>query len=484
VISVVIFDLDETLADTGSLPSGRRVPSQVLAPGFPGREWVIDKSLADLPGELICRGYLVSIATRAPQPYASTLVHLLGVDTQELWASCGGGVAKATRITHELQQLRISPSECIYVGDGEHDRQIAAAVGCKYIHVDTARSGSLLASLPSLTDIPHYRRPPRWTDGAFREITGVFGELGSQVSHGRYFQLSNRLNIEGRTALALAMLQVVPQSRFRRDNQITLFSNLRSEHSSCIVQTRPFLHVDSRIVTKVELRRDAELRRAYLEGLGRCIKGIRCQLEVGTTTVEVRSVLDYQTAWGRALGVVKNYGNHDGNLKFRSGPEPELGALDFIADVVAAQMLDLGDSIIVPTPSHPYSEHQPGEVSRRLAYLVAARMNLPVAEILQRQGSDYVSRSGTVTVPSLEGRRGRAVLIEDQITTGNSINKAVTALSLLPNDRLRQPVVVSYSVSRRILERSNAVIPPAIEHCGMTLMTERIGLDCLCGRSA
>jgi len=84
MISVVIFDLDETLAETGFLPPGRRTPSQLLSPGLGGRDWVTDQSIADLPGELICRGYSVAIATRAPQPYASTLIHLVGVDTQDL----------------------------------------------------------------------------------------------------------------------------------------------------------------------------------------------------------------------------------------------------------------------------------------------------------------------------------------------------------------------------------------------------------------
>lgn len=498
MISVVIFDLDETLAETGFLPPGRRTPSQLLSPGLGGRDWVTDQSIADLPGELICRGYSVAIATRAPQPYASTLIHLVGVDTRDLWASCGQGLEKATRITQQLGQWNIAPAECLYVGDGDHDREIAASVGWQYVHVSDARSGALLASLPALKDIPHYRRPPKWLDGDFENVEHLFEVNPMGDSAEEHFKVSGQLDRDGRTALACALLRLTPQKRSRRENQLTLFANLAPKHASCIVQELPFLHVDSRIVTKVELRRDAELRRAYLEGLGRCIPGLRYQMEVGTTAIEVRSVVDFQTVWGHALGTVKHYGNHDRNRIFRSGPEPQLGALDFIADVVAAQMLDLADSVVVPTPSNPYTDGQPGEVSRRLAHLVAHRLQLPVAEKLQRQGVDFVPNPTADPWESFEytnefgktdivrrkvGPGTRAVLVEDQITTGNSINRAVAALSLLPDDRYHRPVVVTYSVSRRVLERCNIEMPQATERCGLEIMTEQFGVACQCGRN-
>ena len=252
MISVVIFDLDETLAETGSLPSGRRNPSHVLSPGLGGRDWVTYQSLADLPGDLICRGYTVAIATRAPQPYASTLIHLLGVDTRHLWASCGQGLAKATRIKQELGRWKVNPTECLYVGDGDHDREIAASVGCQYVHVSDARSGALLASLPALDGIPQYRLPPKWVDGDFENVKSGFGvhRYGDFAEH--ELKVSGQLDRDERVAFACALLRVVPQKRSRRENQFTLFANLAPEHASCIVQDAPFLHVDSRIITKAE----------------------------------------------------------------------------------------------------------------------------------------------------------------------------------------------------------------------------------------
>ncbi len=495
MISVVIFDLDETLAATGHLPPGRRTPSQLLSPGLGGREWVTDQSLADLPGELICRGYSVAIATRAPRPYASTLIHLLGVDTRMLWASCGQGLAKATQILQELELGGITPPECIYVGDGDHDREIATHVGCQYVHISDAISGAFLASLPPLAEIPRYRRPPNWANGEFEHFAGLFS--AHEMEEAWAEQIVEQFDHEERVAFACASLRVAPQKMSRRENQLTLFANLTPEHASCIVQESPFLHVDSRIVTKAELRRDAVLRRAYLEGLSRCFPGLRVQMDVGGIEAEVRSVVDYQSEWGRALGTIKNYGNHDRNGNFRSGPEPELGGLDFVADVVAAQILDLSDHFVVPTPSHPYSDGQPGEVSRRLAHLVAERVELPVAEVLERQGADYLpdptvpwSAFGhtnefgeTDRVRRRVGPGKRAVLIEDQITTGNSINNAVQALSRLPDERLHRPVVVSYSMSRRVVERCHGVLPQTTLHCGLRIMTQLFGVNCLCGRN-
>jgi len=497
MISTVIFDLDETLADTGFLPAGRRSPSQLLSPGLGGREWVSDQSLADLPGELIARGYSVAIATRSPQAYASTLIHLLGTDTQALWASCGSGLAKAERITQEIGKRNVPPTECLYVGDGDHDREIAAMVGCQYVHVSDARSGVLLASLPNLSCVPQHRRPPKWDDRDFTNVDYLFE--ATQFGDYPEYELkeSGQLDEDERTAFACALLKIAPQKRSRRENQLTLFAGLTPEHASCIVLETPFLRVDPRIVTRVELRRDAELRRAYLEGLGRSIPGLRFQLDVGAMAVEIRSAVHYQSAWGHALGKVKNYGDHDRNGVYRSGSEPELGGLDFIADVITAQALDLADSIVVPNPSNPYTDRQPGEVSRRLAHLVAQRLRLPVAEILQRQGVDYVPSQfvpwgmlginefgETDMVHRKVGHGRRAILIEDQITTGNSINRAVAALSLLPDDRLHRPVVVSYSVSRRVLERCDSAVPQATDQCGLRTMTERFGVVCRCGRNS
>jgi len=221
-------------------------------------------------------------------------------------------------------------------------------------------------------------------------------------------------------------------------------------------------------------------------------------MQVGATAVEVRSVVEYQTMWGRALGTVKNYGDHDRNRVVRSGPEPELGSLDFIADVVAAQMLDLANSVVVPAPSNPYNDRQPGEVSRRLAHLVAHRVQLPVAEKLRREGRNFVPNppadpwesyeytnefGKTETLRRKAGPGTGAVLIEDQITTGDSINRAVEALSHLPDDRYHRPVVVTYSVSRRVLTRCTTEMPDVPDGCGLQNMTEQYGVGCRCGRN-
>lgn len=495
MISLVIFDLDETLADTGSLPPGRRVPSQLLSPGLGGRDWVANQSLSDLPGELICRGYEVVVATRSPKPYASTLIHLLGIDTRDLWASCGDGLAKATRIRHELDRLKTAPIECLYVGDGEHDRQIADAVGCQYIHVEHARSGALLTSLPPLDTLPQSRRPPRWVGGDFADVQRIVEPL-DMYAYRR--QDSLRLDREERGALSFLLLGLAPQMRSRREQQMSLFADLTPEHAACIVRRTPFLHVNSRIVTKTELRRDAELRRAYLAGLRRCFPGVSYQMEVGATTVSIRSVVDFQSVWGRALGVVKNYGNHDQNGVFRSGPETELGALDFIADVVAAQLCNQTDVMIIPVPCHPYSDWQPGEVSRRLSHLVAHRLQVPIAEVLQRRGTEYVSNpfvpwgaypdwdefDEVHRVVRHVGGGSRAILVEDQITTGTSIHRAVATLAELNDYRLQHPEVLSYSVSRRVLSRLNTAMPPVADRCGFRVMSGRFGVSCPCGRDA
>ena len=111
---LVFFDLDGTLADTAGLPAGRRTPWQVLAPGASGASsrWAFSAEVSATPAALMARGYVVVVVPRAPLRYASTLLHLLGVQVDDIIASTGGGVDDKVRAMREACRARATqPSQ-------------------------------------------------------------------------------------------------------------------------------------------------------------------------------------------------------------------------------------------------------------------------------------------------------------------------------------------------------------------------------------
>jgi hypothetical protein len=149
-IRVVVFDLDGTLARTDTIIE-RRTPYEILRRAQTPEATVALSYGADvsaLPGRLVARGYPVAVISRAPMPYASTLLGVLGIDYCALWA--GGRRTPAVKLREVALLYDVRDKELLYVGDQPDDEAAACTVGCQF------------------------RQPP-WREGTSTRLRGVNG---------------------------------------------------------------------------------------------------------------------------------------------------------------------------------------------------------------------------------------------------------------------------------------------------------------------
>lgn len=447
----VIFDLDGTLANTESLPPGRRTPWQLLQPGIDhdsADRWRFSPDVSGVPGRLITRGYRVAIATRAPIAYASTLCFLLGVDVEVIRASCGAGVQKSNHLAAISKKWGLRPNQVVYVGDLEEDADIAATAGCEFLHASELGS-------------PEFER--RFSSVSTDDRVTV------QIERLRSFEPTTP---QEKASRAFALLRAEPALDDRRELQRTFFQNADPSMRECVIDIAPGLfQIHRSIITKTELQADRRLHSEYLAGLGRLFPADQraVELPVGGP-LQVRFLTPY-AIYGSELRKAKDYGSHGNGFgsRFRSGPEPELAKLDLIADVVASA-LSPSRTPVVPVPSSPPSERQPGQVSRRLARMVAERLGRPYLEVLDRSDGDQFECSHD------RRDRGRVLLLDDQFTSGSSL---VQAASILRAEGFTVGGALVFSMK---VPRAKSIPEKPARVCPLSALFDEVGMSCSCGR--
>ncbi len=449
-VRAFVFDLDGTLADTANLPSGRRMPWQVLEPGLGAeKNWEFSSEVSELPGLLLTRGYRVAIATRAPHPYASTLCFLLLADTEYIEASCGSGVSKAATLTSLCQRWELKPHEVAYVGDLPEDALIAQIAGCDFVDAADLHDVTFTDCFPAVA--PH---------AALRPVLTRIARYSPGTP-------------EQRAAQAAAALLCHPSSQHRRERQTALFESLHQSMQRCIISSPVGLFQIRRdFITNTELANESGLYREYRAGLQRLFPPAYFEYpNLAGGPVTVRYYVHYST-FGEQLRLAKDYGSHGRGMgsRFHSGPNVQLYRLDLIADIMAAPLSAADELPIVPVPSSRAGAARPGEVSRRLASLVANRSGLTWCDLLRHEDDDSFSYIGDATKPR------EVLLLDDQLTHGTSLLKAIAVLRA-NGHVVNQAVVFSVKdsqISFHPVER--------YPDCPFEETFEEFGLECSCGR--
>ena len=453
----IVFDLDGTLADTASLPKGTRSPWQVLAPGLsrpddlPDLRWSFEAQVSDLPGKLLACGYRVAILTRAPIAYASTLVHLLGLDTELIQASAGGEESKAHHLTRLAERWGIPASDLVYVGDTDADAAAAKLAGCIFRDAAVLRKVDM-AKIPAIAP---YERPETARVGetgggplpSYHPITlGSLVQISEQIRggvpdlavHAKLFRevtLNAEISDADKAAIAFFSLLANPAVPHRSELQDALLRRLTPAMRSCLIQDSPALfQIHPQVITRFELRMSPSLYEQYLAGLARLFDK-RTESFLGTTHLYI---VPYQSRWGHELGRAKNYG-------LVSGPQPKLGKLDLIADVIAAHVPPNSQGKpLVPVAARPGSAQHPAQCSLRLAFMVGKRT--------QRQVFPILNHDGGLVPGALIPKANKVLLIDDQVTTGKSVTSAATTLR---NNAIEVAGVISYSKSTRLSQTTD-----------------------------
>lgn len=475
----VVFDLDGTLAATEGLGNGQRKPADVLAPGRsadPGR-WAISQYVSDLPGRLIAKGYYVAIATRAPCAYASTLIELLGLDTLTLLTSCGDAPSKGKKISELLRKWRIEPTNAVYVGDEPQDELVAEAAGASFFSATGLASGELEEWLEDdrleLPLSPYLRNYTGDPDDDDRNLIWMLRDGIPDPD----FYLAH-LDDERRhasslleAALCMHTLLARPGISARRNLQLALLNHLPEGAGPCIIrlsESQGLFSVRPTLLTKAELRLDADLDDAYVKALGRMYPPETRWVGggPGNDWQGIRYLRPYNNKklFGDRLRKIKDYGG-EFKTRFRSGPNTELNGLGLIADMMSTAVRP-GADMVVPIPSAPFSAEQPAETSYRLACLIAQRLGLPYAELLERRRDEFTAAP--------DSQRRSVLLVDDQVTKGDSVRHAAQALERAEIDLAS---VVTYS-------SSHTEDTDAQQRCPMAAVNASQNLQCVCKRPA
>ena len=458
------------------------MPAHVLAPGRAAvsNRWAVSQYVSDLPGRLIAQGYYVAIATRAPLAYASTLIELLGLDTHELLASCGNASTKGQIVSDRLTRRGIKSSSAIYVGDEPQDELVAEVAGTDFASAIDLASGELEGRLNFLRYAEPLHQWGRDPTGNFENDGGTPPEMASLR-----WMLRNRIPDPDaylprlktvlseadplqKATLCMQTLIARPGISTRRDLQLALFEALPEGAGPCVLrlcEAQGLFGARPAFLTKAEARRDKGLRDAYGEALARMYPAqtrLIPNLDEDDWPIVAHYLRPYRGRFGNRLQKIKDYGGTLGS-RYHSRSNNEFGGLELIADMMSTTVPRSVDAV-VPIPSSPFSHEQPAEVSYRLARLVAERSALPYVELLERRGDEFAAAP--------DGRGKSVLLLDDQITRGNSIQRAVRALE---SSGHRVTKVVAYSSS----EVSETYVQT---QCPLSSVNTAMNLQCLCGR--
>ena len=368
----------------------------------------------------------------------------------------------------------------LYIGNELADEDAARTAGCEYSAAPWLLNAS--ARLDLHPPSPFSRlRPARVQPQAFQDETALrlHHELGGGFSderwHKEFCQSSWFAGLAPTKKAAVALLSLVtnPALRHRRVLQEALFDGVDSTFRRCITYHRyarnGMFQIHPAIVTKAELRDDAELASWYSEALRNVFPPHKKALRLdGLPAVTLVVAERYRSGWGDVLGVAKNYKRQTpGDKRMSSGPEPRLNLIDFPGDVLASYLMqDLRKIPLVPVPSRAPDARHPAEVSLRIANLIGEQLRRQVLPLISREADDLF------VVHPHPGQPKSVVLIEDQITTTTSIFQAIKALKQV---NIEVDHVLAYSANDELFPGPNAG-----RCCGTRAQAKALGVRCPC----
>ena len=209
--------------------------------------------------------------------------------------------------------------------------------------------------------------------------------------------------------------------------QHAVFDGLTETWRDCLLDVQPSegrFRFPPWLVTLHEIRSDPSLRRSVIAAARALFPvGFTRHLPVASTiATPVSSLWPYH---GHRYGAsLLQQVKHWRGQEIGSGPSVMQSAGHFPALAIAGhiQAMGLSDFRIVPVPSRPMTADQPGQYSLRLAYRVAELLDVEVADVLLREDSSRAMSCNT------NGRRSLVVVIDDQLTHGDTMSRAIDLL--------------------------------------------------------
>lgn len=428
-IDVVIFDLDGTLLDSEKLVQNdrRRTPFDVLRFtaesdfNTPLKRW---KEVKEHLSFLIQCGVKVAVITESPRAYASTACYLLGIDFHILVPnhSMSDLNSKRRKIDFLIRGLRPESSfktrsellearsKVLYMGNTVEDEITAQDFGIQYQDVEefldskTSKFGKLIEHVSTVVK------------------SEVRLNADGDCPHSQYSSIRKQMQQNSLSLLAQHETRIGILDNFAEvAKDIVGNSDVFNDFDANAPFVKPILHPF--FITRHEYDSDSELKSKLFDVLEIHFGAEKIDLTTvnqGLTSISGYAHQRYRDSpLGQKLWLeIKNWKGS------ASGREVSLLHLEFISLCLSASISkSLSAQIICPVPSSTFSRDKPGRVSHRLAKRVSHLTHLPYFEAIKRgDGKDFYLNAEGLPFES------KIVLIDDQLTTGSSLVRAIEVL--------------------------------------------------------
>lgn len=434
-ISVLIFDIDGTLAKTANLQTrDSRMPHDILQYSpteyFKSPFLFREELKLELSYAIQC-GIKVILITRAPHAYASTLIQLLGIDFTECLPHSQEFGTPEKKILYLQNNYGVPLSEILYLGDQSADEVSAAIAGCRfeypywladeYSDFLARQEVSLYQKL--ITEIFEDEETESAYNNYLSQRLDLRHELINKIEHGDVYLDTNNLSLIKKSDNKPFHLQV--------------FNNPVTSHFSF----KPVINSD--FMSRQEYESDKGCQEELFDLIRSIFKitklipgdyNIHLERFAGT---EIRTFTKYmgtllgETIWDKC----KNWrGKYKG-----SGPEVHLHLLELVALVMSSFLTD--EAILIPVPSSTYSPEKPGEISKRLTRRICELRGLNYLDILIEKEKKHFEIKPVAFIPN-----GDYCLVDDQLTDGTTIEACLEALPLEVSSKMAI-MVWSFSAS-------------------------------------
>lgn len=372
-------------------------------------------------------GAAVFVITRSPLPYASTLCDLLRLDVNGIIASQPPRTIDE-KLDHILTGLHIEAEQLLYVGDREQDRRAALRIGCDFVYPNwiegrASDTGQFVGVGRPTHLLNRVVRPAAPSSSLLRALQRS-ARTGASLAEKDLDALESAdLDQSTISAIAWTLLRSAPAQEFRADLRRLAFEGVPESAYDCVVPLRvdySTAFISRTVLRRNEYERDAEARDDLI-GLLRELhpmRSVRPSALVDTSIEgKVRSFRPFhQARGGRLLVQAKNW---QGSGKGHSGPEAQSGLLELPALVIGSWLAGRSAEV-VPAPSTEFSPDRPGQASLRIAYQAAEFAQIPILDVLRKD-------DGGVEC-TMRGRGERVFLVDDQVTTGQTLAASAEAL--------------------------------------------------------
>jgi phosphoserine phosphatase len=284
-----------------------------------------------------------------------------------------------------------------------------------------------------------------WESGLREVLRNPFSDLAKASKESRHLV----------AGLATLSLLARPGSSERATWQLLALASWESGcPSRCLIQCDPnngVFQLNPAVLSRYEIDQLLETDEAfpYLRYINSIFPIHHGVVEIEEKVLNFNYLVKYGARGNDLTGFVLSHAKNYHFVK-GSGPEPILGLLDFVSDICASAILRWLETnvprsttnplLLIPVPSNTRSHSKPAEVSNRLVFQIAARLqsiNQPViyAPVIIRNKDNSFAYNNS-SLEAIAGATGfdishsSAILVDDQCTNGTSIAKAHSALEV------------------------------------------------------